>query len=309
MRVLWGLLALASTASAFAPIVHKTLKQHRHHQASTSQLFASTAASSSSLAGNEQEFSSPLDPLINQLPWNARRQKERAARRMRREVAQLHRDLGIPEDAPYEQVVAAADKAILQAGRDAKKRLAVEKSKDKILQLRLNERLAGLTSVNMEARSQSTHERDGPMEVKKKKPDKTNTPAWAEGIVVKPDAKWRNRQIGIYGTMSTVGVLLPPTIGKMLMVQLLIVIGQLIWRGVPTEGGGYNLFGNSDGGGSHKKVAWVLGCSIFLTGKLLVFALMPSVLRGYKWTEIIGFVAENLIYMTANMFLQPYKGK
>jgi hypothetical protein len=119
------------------------------------------AASSSSLAGNEQEFSSPLDPLINQLPWNARRQKERAARRMRREVAQLHRDLGIPEDAPYEQVVAAADKAILQAGRDAKKRLAVEKSKDKILQLRLNERLAGLTSVNMEARSQSTHERDG----------------------------------------------------------------------------------------------------------------------------------------------------
>lgn len=151
--------------------------------------------------------------------------------------------------------------------------------------------------------------RDSPMEVKKKKPDKTNTPAWAEGIVVKPDAKWRNRQIGIYGTMSTVGVLLPPTIGKMLMVQLLIVIGQLIWRGVPTEGGGYNLFGNSDGGGSHKKVAWVLGCSIFLAGKLLVFALMPSVLRGYKWTEIIGFVAENLIYMTANMFLQPYKGK
>jgi len=80
---------------------------------------------------------------------------------MRREVAQLHRDLGIPEDAPYEQVVAAADKAILQAGRDAKKRLMIEKSKDKILQLRLNERLAGLTSVNMEARSQSTHERDG----------------------------------------------------------------------------------------------------------------------------------------------------
>ena len=120
------------------------------------------AVSSSALPGNkEQEIRSPLDPLINQVPWNARRQKERSARRMRREVAQLHRDLGIPEDAPYEQVVAAADKAILQAGRDAKKRLVIEKSKDKILQLRLNERLAGLTSVNMEARSQSTHERDG----------------------------------------------------------------------------------------------------------------------------------------------------
>jgi len=80
---------------------------------------------------------------------------------MRRQVAQLHRDLGIPEDAPYEEVVAAADKAILAAGKDVKKRLMVERNKDQILQLRLNERLAGLTSVGMEARSQSTFEKDG----------------------------------------------------------------------------------------------------------------------------------------------------
>jgi hypothetical protein len=108
-----------------------------------------------------QDFRSPLDSVVNKLPWNAERQKERMARRMRREVAQLHRELGIPEGAPYEQVVAAADRAILKAGRDVKQRLLVEKYKDKILQLRLNERLAGLSSVNMEARSQSTHEKDG----------------------------------------------------------------------------------------------------------------------------------------------------
>lgn len=105
--------------------------------------------------------STPLSPLINQLPWNSKRLGEREARRMRREVAQLHRDLGIAEDAPYEEVVAAADKAIVAAGGNVKKRLIVERSKDKILQLRLNERLAGLTSINMEARSQSTHEKDG----------------------------------------------------------------------------------------------------------------------------------------------------
>lgn len=103
----------------------------------------------------------PLDPLINQLPWNVQRLKDRAMRKMRREVAELHRELGIPEDAPYEQVVAAADRAIMQAGGNVKQRLVIEKSKDKILQLRLNERLAGMTSVNMEARSQSTHEKDG----------------------------------------------------------------------------------------------------------------------------------------------------
>lgn len=150
---------------------------------------------------------------------------------------------------------------------------------------------------------------NSPAEVKKAKVEKTSAPGWADGIVVKPDAKWRNRQISIYGTMSALGVLLPPTIGKMLMIQLLVVIGQLIWRGVPTEGGGYNLFGNSDGGGNHKKTAWLLGCGIFLAGKLLVFGLMPPMFKGYRWTEIIGFVSENIIYMVANLFLQPYKGK
>ena len=142
----------------------------------------------------------------------------------------------------------------------------------------------------------------------KKRDEEESGPKWMQGLVVKPDAKWRNRQLSTYGIMSLVGILLPPVIDKMLMIQLLIVIGQLIWRGVPREDGGYNLFGNSDGGGSHKKVAWLLGASIFFAGKLLVFALMPNALRGSKWAEIGGFCAENVLYMTANMFLQPYKG-
>jgi hypothetical protein len=131
--------------------------------ATPSSSLSSSSFSSSrfTLDFDPQDFHSPFDPIVNKLPWNAERQKERMARRMRREVAQLHRELGIPEGAPYEQVVAAADRAILKAGRDVKQRLLVEKYKDKILQLRLNERLAGLASVNMEARSQSTHEKDG----------------------------------------------------------------------------------------------------------------------------------------------------
>jgi len=223
----------------------------------------------------------------------------------------LHRDLGIPEDAPYEQVTAAADRAIVAAGGNVKKRLIVERSKDKILQLRLNERLAGLTSINMEARSQDTHEKDGPVEVKQKKVETVGPPSWREGIIVKPDTKWRNRQFAVWGSMCALGILLPPTISKMLMIQVLVVIGQLIWRGVPTDdmGGGMNLFGASDGGGSHKKIAWMLGAGLFIAAKLLVFGLMPKVMRGYRWTEIASFCAENIIMMTGNLFLQPYKGK
>lgn len=147
------------------------------------------------------------------------------------------------------------------------------------------------------------------MKEKKKKKVVEESNSWRDGIVVKPDAKWRNRQIGTWGGMSVAGILLPPLIGKMLMIQLLVVIGQLIWRGVPQEDGGFNLFGASDGGGSHKKVSWILGATIFMAGKLVVFGLMPPALRDTKWTEIIGFTCENVIYCTTNMFLQPYKGK
>ena len=138
------------------------MKRHSFTSLATAS-FSSFSVIGSHKQANLQEFEivdGPLDPLLNKLPWNARRQQERLARRMRREVAQLHRDLGIPEDAPYEQVVAAADRSKLNS-RDPKAKLEIERAKDKILQLRLNERLAGLSSVNMEARSQSTHEQDG----------------------------------------------------------------------------------------------------------------------------------------------------
>ena len=129
--------------------------------AASSSSFSSVGTQKQNFQPQDFEFgNNPLDPILNKLPWNARRHQERTARRMRREVAQLHRDLGIPEDAPYEQVVSAADRSKLST-RDPKKKLDIERAKDKILQLRLNERLAGLTSVNMEARSQSTHEKDG----------------------------------------------------------------------------------------------------------------------------------------------------
>ena len=104
---------------------------------------------------------SPIDPLVNKLPWNARKVKARLARQVRRDVAELHRSLGIQEDAPYEDVVEAANRAIREAGSNVKARLMIERNKDKILDLRLKERLAGLTSVNMEARSQSTYEKEG----------------------------------------------------------------------------------------------------------------------------------------------------
>jgi len=98
---------------------------------------------------------------FKKLPWNVQKEKERQARRMKTERAKLHRELGIAEDATYEDIVAATDHLISMAGNDLKAKIKIEVAKDKILQIRLNERLAGLAAVDKAARAQSTYEVQG----------------------------------------------------------------------------------------------------------------------------------------------------
>ena len=88
-------------------------------------------------------------------------EREREARRFKQERAKLHRELGIAEDATYEEIVTATDNLIAAAGSDVKQKIKVEIAKDKILQIRLNERLAGLTEVSKAAREQSNFEVEG----------------------------------------------------------------------------------------------------------------------------------------------------
>ena len=80
---------------------------------------------------------------------------------MKLERAQLHRELGIAEDATYEEIVAATNQLIAAAGSDLRAKIKVEVAKDKILQHRLNERLAGLQAESKEARAMSSYETEG----------------------------------------------------------------------------------------------------------------------------------------------------
>lgn len=98
---------------------------------------------------------------FKKLPWNVKAEREREARRFKQERAKLHRELGIAEDATYEEIVTATDNLIAAAGSDVKQKIKVEIAKDKILQIRLNERLAGLTEVSKAAREQSNFEVEG----------------------------------------------------------------------------------------------------------------------------------------------------
>jgi hypothetical protein len=105
--------------------------------------------------------SSLIPNPFQQLPWNVERETKRKARKLLLERSSLHRQLGIAEDATYEEIVAATDLLIARAEGDIKRKIQVEVAKDKILQIRLNERLAGLTSASTEAKAQSSYEYDG----------------------------------------------------------------------------------------------------------------------------------------------------
>ena len=98
---------------------------------------------------------------LSKLPWNVERERQRAARKLKVERNELHRQLGIAEDATYEDIVSATDALIAKAGADLKAKVKIEIAKDKILQIRLNERLAGLTTGTKDARAQSRFEQQG----------------------------------------------------------------------------------------------------------------------------------------------------
>jgi Protein CHAPERONE-LIKE PROTEIN OF POR1-like len=103
----------------------------------------------------------PIPNPFQKLPWNVEREERRKARKLRLERSALHRELGIAEDATYEEIVAATDALIARAEGDIKRKIQIEVAKDKILQIRLNERLAGLTDITTEAKAQSSFETSG----------------------------------------------------------------------------------------------------------------------------------------------------
>jgi hypothetical protein len=104
---------------------------------------------------------------LKKLPWNAQKEREREVRRNTIERSKIYRQIGIAEDATYEEIVASTDQLISNAGTNLKQKIQIEIMKDQILQHRLNERLNGLlaqernTAANREARIMSTYEMDG----------------------------------------------------------------------------------------------------------------------------------------------------
>ena len=138
-------------------VSHATTHPSRQRPLATTSATTTTTTTTTTVL-NAAAVANPF----KRLPWNVRKEKERQARRLKQERAALHRQLGIAEDATYEEIVAATEGLIARAGsNNIKEKVKIEVAKDKILQIRLNERLAGLARENKEARAMSTYEVEG----------------------------------------------------------------------------------------------------------------------------------------------------
>ena len=147
-RIVATTLLLATAVSAFAP-------QQQHQQQQRSLYTPLSATKLAALPSVPNPF--------QQLPWNVVKAQKSKERKLKLERSKLHRELGIAEDATYEEINEATEKMIALADGDLKRKIQIEVVKDKILQIRLNERLAGLTSdiVTKDAKAQSGFETDG----------------------------------------------------------------------------------------------------------------------------------------------------
>lgn len=245
-------LAAISTTYAFAP---------SHQQSQTRQL-SPLSSSTAIAAGLPQAVS---DPYKN-LPWNTERETKRAQRRLTHANAALFRELGLPEDATYEDVADKTEYLIsltedLPKNEGIKKRIKIEISRDKIYQIRLNERISGVRAEQEDAARVSKLEDEGmdgliamtsdSVDDIVKPKQKLRIPVisglveYIQSIIVPPDESWRKRQIMVWGLSTLVCLINPPLTEGFARVNWLPAGGMMGYRGMPGMedlGSGYNPF-------------------------------------------------------------------
>ena len=160
-RIVAASLLLATAVSAFAP----TATLHQQRSSSSSSLHTPT------LHATKLAALPSIPNPFQQLPWNVEKAQKSKERKLKLERSRLHRELGIAEDATYEEINEATETMIARADGDLKRKIQIEVIKDKILQIRLNERLAGMTSdiVTKDAKAQSGFESTGYVNAKQNK--------------------------------------------------------------------------------------------------------------------------------------------
>jgi len=228
LSILSSTILVAVTVSAFSPAHNVATTgriQFRPSSTSTSASMAARASPGGGVVGGL--ISNPLAKL----PWNVERQRKREERRLKQEASLLYRELGVAEDATFEEIQEATATLLARYEGDLKRTVKVEICKDKIMQIRLNQRLGGLTKVSSDAAANDYLEEEA--EEFSNQPSSWELPKWMQGLIVKPDAVWRDQCVAWYGSLAALGVLIPPQTEFFTNLSLLLSGAFIGNRGLP----------------------------------------------------------------------------
>jgi len=315
-------LLAATTAVAFVPPNAPLCRRARS---------ASPNSSPSALAASLPKVSF-TNPYKN-LPWNVEREEQREQRRLVIENAALFRELGLPQDATYEDVDGVTKHLIamtegMPKNEGIKKRIKIEIARDKIYQIRLNERITGVRNEQIEAAvadkwdeggvealQELTDSVDDIVKPKRKLriPIVSGLIEYAQSIYTPPDPAWRKRMITIWGGSTVALLILPGLIEQVFTLTWFFAGGIMGFRGMPVpEGNGtYNPFKGKRNKKSQFQ-AMAIALPIWVMARGLAFdaitiARFPSM--SVRTEEFFRFAAVQFALGMACSFLQTYKGE
>jgi len=251
---------------------------------------------------------------LKALPWNVRKEQEREARRLKTDSAKLHRELGIADDATFEEIQAVTNSLILgaEADGDVKKKIKVEVAKDRLMQIKLNARLAGLTELTEDAKAQSRLEEadeDEDLYPDKKSTPTLRMPSLFNGLIQKPDEEWRNKQVKVFGIMTLICWILPPMSEKIIMINWLFAAGQIGRRGMGENNEGeFNPIAGKRTQ-PHQRTAIFLSMLFWLTLKVWT-GTMGNIKYafGARYAIVVEASIMNLCLGVFTAYVQTYKG-
>lgn len=218
----------------------------------------------------------------------------------------LYRELGVAEDATFEEIQEATQNLLLRHEGDLKKKVKIEITKDKIMQLRLNQRLGGMLRESKEARADSYLKEDAEEFSKEKK--EFAPPAWTRGLIVKPSEQWRDNCLIFFGGSAVLGIFLPTAASGLKFMSFLLSAGFLAKRGTPPSEPGQPY---RERVGAHTFLAFAFAFVMYVFSAALATSFtrgIPAIAENQIRDGIENIiVAGSLGLLTA--FVQPYKKK
>jgi len=272
------------------------------------------------------------------LPWNARKENERDVRQKRVESAKLHRDLGITDDASYQEITTITDSLIAKADYegDIKLKVKTEIAKDNLLIMRLNERIKSLDLQNDFANEQSEKEKkfdndDGVPsdELKlllekqsddeeqenevngedksKSKKRRIRVPTFLADLYLPPDAEHRKKVFNRFGLIMGISAIFPKAADMLGNVNFLVAASLVSNRGTTLQAS-MNMF---TGRGSPPGTGKGLGLSAMMWLFLKVTVLTSSIPDNFggKYANLLELLLVNTGLAIFSLYIRTNKKK